>query len=214
MRANYQILISKKSIVIVVIIFLSNSGLIVRAQQEHKEDPFVDRSSFSVSADYLVPTRFTNQIRTASLHALYRKNYFKRISVLMSVGVSTTYAWGYSRQWHQISDSLWQAFDYPTSAFGAGPLLQIEHAFIKAKNFWITAEASGSCLLYTNRFPYGGDLYNFMIRTGPSFVYKIKKKCLIKIGYRWMHVSNGQGVGNQNPFYEGYGFNISLLLIK
>jgi len=33
-----------------------------------------------------------------------------------------------------------------------------------------------------------------------------------RAGVRWMHVSNGQGLGAQNPSYEGIGFPIALSL--
>lgn len=187
----------------------------IQAQDSSQNNTFTSHSSlFGAEIDYLVPTRYSNKINTISIHAVFWKQHFKKISVLMNAGITASYAWGYSTQYYPITKFVWEAIDYPASAFGAGPVLQIEHAFIKTQYFSVIAEITGGFLLYDKKFPYGGDFYNFMLRTGPSFVYKINKRSFIKIGYIWMHVSNGQGYGNHNPFYEAQGINVGFLLMK
>jgi len=166
---------------------------------------------YEAGAEYLIPTRFSNQIKTTSFHCFFWKKRFKDNYVLVSIGITGTYAWGYSKQYKIIPDSFPEADRYKTSAFGIGPVIQIDPTIIKIKRFAIIAEASGGLLLYSNRFPYGADIYNFMFRTGPSITYQTSKNYFFKIGYRWMHVSNGKGFGNQNPFYEAQGVNISFI---
>lgn len=196
------------------VVFITNFSNL-HAQQCCETDPFLQYNSLlGTGADYLVPTRLSNKIKTISAHTVVWKRYFKDISILMKAGITTTYAWGYSRQWYPISDFVWYAIDYKTSAYGAGPFLQIEHTIIKTKNISLLGEGSAGCILYDKRFPYGGDIYNFMLRTGPSIAYKINSNSFIKVGYRWMHVSNGQGSGNHNPFYEAQGINVGFFLIK
>lgn len=170
-------------------------------------------SKFEAGTEYLTPTVFGNNIKTISIHGFFWKHYFKKTPVLINIGLTCTYAWGFSRQWYPISDSILKPVDYKTSAFGIGPSLQIECVMVKIKRFSLVAEASGGFILYDKHFPYGGDAYNIMFRTGPSVTYKINHHYLFKIGYRWMHVSNGKGYGNQNPFYEAQGVNLSFIKI-
>ncbi|HEY4800370.1 MAG TPA: hypothetical protein VII99_14920, partial [Bacteroidia bacterium] len=141
------------------------------------------------------------------------KRYFKKTPVLINVGMTCTYAWGLSRQWYPISDSILKPADHKTSAFGLGPALQIECVMIKVKRFSLVAEASGGFILYDKHFPYGGDVYNIMFRAGPSVIFKMNCNYSFKTGYRWMHVSNGKGYGNQNPYYEAQGVNFSVIKI-
>jgi hypothetical protein len=145
--------------------------------------------------------------------AFYWKKRFKNISILIHTGITATYAYGQTRTYRKENDTLFVT-RHNTSAFGAGPSLQINYAPIVIGKFSVTAEAGFGVLLYSNRFPYGGDIYNFMIRTGPSLLYRIKENTYLKIGYRWMHVSNGQGNGPHNPFYEAWGGNLSLVIRK
>lgn len=171
------------------------------------------RSKFEFGGEYLMPTRFSDKIQTISIHSFFWKQYFKDISLMINVGITTTYAWGYTSYYRIRSDTAFKT-DHKTSAFGMGPALQIDYAPIKIKNFSVVVEASGGFILYSNHFPYGGDVYNFMFRAGPSLTYKINKSCFIKTGYRWMHVSNGKGYGKQNPFYEAQGINLGIIVVR
>lgn len=171
-------------------------------------------SKFEIGGEYLAPTRFTNKIQTVSINVFYWKKYFKSTSVMLSAGVTGTYAWGYSAQFEPLLDTTIRITTYKNTAFGIGPVLQVDPTIVRIKRFSLIAEANGAMIFYNKRFPYGGDRYNFMFRAGPSITYKMNKNCSLKIGYRWMHVSNGQGYGNQNPFYEAQGFNISFLMFK
>jgi lipid A 3-O-deacylase len=171
-------------------------------------------SKFEVGAEYLRPTRFSNKIETISLHGFFWRKRFEHISIKMSTGFICTYGWGTSRQLEDHGDTLTVIISYKTAAFGAGPVFQVDPTIITIKRFSVTAEAIGGVILYGNRFPYGGDIYNFMFKAGSSLVYKLNKQYSLKAGYRWMHISNGQGDGNYNPFYEAYGFHLSFVTYK
>ncbi|MGZ3865103.1 MAG: acyloxyacyl hydrolase [Bacteroidia bacterium] len=176
---------------------------------ELTKDKYV--SKFNLQADYLPPTRYNNQIKTVSLHCLFWKKKYVENYVLLSAGLTATYGWGYSEQDKKVGDTLTEIYIYKTAAFGLGPIIQIEPTIVKYKRFSLVGEASGGIILYTNKFPYGGDYYNFMFRMGPSISYEFSKHNYFKIGYRWMHVSNGKGFGNQNPFYEAQGVGIGFV---
>ena len=173
----------------------------------------IHSSKFETGADYLVPTRFNNPIKTANFNCFFWKKRFHKNYMLASVGITGTYAWGYVQQFKNTSDSTSEIDVYKTSAFGIGPIIQVEHTIFKINRFALVGEASGGVILYSNRFPYGGDFYNFMFRMGPSISYRISKNGYLKMGYRWMHVSNGKGYGNQNPFYEAQGIGIAFIKI-
>lgn len=172
------------------------------------------RSKFELDGEYLQPTRLSNEIKTVSVNVFYCKKFLKNGSVLISAGLTGTYAWGYSTQWYSFGDTLLVSVDYKTSAFGVGPVFQIAPTIIKFKHFSVVGEINGGVIFYDKRFPFGGDFYNFMFRTGPSFVCRLNDRYSLKIGYRWMHVSNGKGNGNQNPYYEAQGISVGLLMIK
>lgn len=130
------------------------------------------------------------------------------------MGLSANYAWGYSTQWYPLGDTAYLAVDYKNSAFGVGPVFQIAPTVVRVNRFSIITEANGGILFYNKKFPYGGDVYNFLFRAGPSIAYRLNNNYSLKIGYRWMHVSNAKGYGNQNPFYEAQGIILGFFLVK
>lgn len=208
----------QKNSTLIIIFILFILGL---AKGYSQKAPKVDTTIFhkiyeskiEFSGESLIPTHFSDKIQTVSFHSFFWKPYLKNISLKINMGLSSTYAWGYTSYYKIKSDTIFKT-DHKTSAFGVGPALQIDYSPIKIKNISVNVEASGGLILYSNRFPYGGDIYNFMFRAGPSIEYKINHHYVFKIGYRWMHVSNGKGVGKQNPFYEAQGINLGFIIIK
>lgn len=125
----------------------------------------------------------------------------------MDFGLTATYARGTIIDWYSYTPPF---IYHKTSAFGAGPVIHIQkEVFIKGR-FSIEADASGGLILYNKRFPFGGDVYNFMFRGGGLLVYRMNDKFSIQAGYKWMHVSNGKGLGAFNPTYEGTGISVTL----
>lgn len=196
---------------------LLNSGIVVSQEKTPGDSIRLCHdylSKMEVGAEYLTPTRYVNQIKTISLHGFFWKKRFENISIKISTGFICTYAWGTSRHFKELGDSVILVTSHKTSAFGAGPVFQVDPTIMKFKRFSVIAEANLGVILYSNRFPYGGDVYNFIFKAGPSLDYKISEHSSFRVGYRWMHISNGQGNGNHNPFYEGYGLNVSFLTFR
>ncbi|MCU7937059.1 MAG: acyloxyacyl hydrolase [Candidatus Thiodiazotropha sp. (ex Dulcina madagascariensis)] len=52
-----------------------------------------------------------------------------------------------------------------------------------------------------------------MWRGGPVVRYAIRNDLEIALGYRWMHLSNGQGAGSQNPSYDAQGVNLQYSIL-
>ncbi|MFQ5469725.1 MAG: acyloxyacyl hydrolase [Gammaproteobacteria bacterium] len=72
---------------------------------------------------------------------------------------------------------------------------------------------SGNFIVYSERFPAGGDYYNFMRRAGPMVKYKIGNSMSIGLSYQQSHVSNGQGLSSRNPSYDAHGFALRVASI-
>lgn len=208
---------NNSTLTILIFIFFIFGFVKVYSQKSLKVDTTIlcktYKSKLELSGEYLIPTKYSDKIQTISFHSFFWKPYLKNISLKINIGLSSTYAWGYTSYYRIKSDTTFKT-DHKTSAFGVGPALQIDYAPIKIKNISVNVEASGGFILYSNRFPYGGDVYNFMFRAGPSIEYKINNHYVFKIGYRWMHVSNGKGLGKQNPFYEAQGINLGFIILK
>lgn len=133
---------------------------------------------------------------------------FPEIGLSAFGGVTLTYASGYILQWNDRFEDV----RYDTEAAGVGPIFLLRWAPIRVAGFALAAEMVGGIVLYSDDFPAGGDIYNFTWRFGGSLSYRVNDRLTFSAGVRWMHVSNGQGLGPQNPSYEGVGFPIRVTL--
>ncbi len=97
---------------------------------------------------------------------------------------------------------------YSSDAVGIGPGVLTSLHLWQIGKLSLNLEGAGSFIIYNRDFPAGGDWYNFMWRGGPVLKYSIYQDHEIGLGFKWMHVSNGQGIGPQNPSYDGQGLNI------
>ena len=98
-----------------------------------------------------------------------------------------------------------------SSAWGIGPVVQQRVKVLRWSAFTLRADLGEGALWYNRDFPYGGRRYNFMLQAGPTIGYAPATGCLrASIGYRWMHVSNGGGLGPQNPSYGAAGVMLGL----
>jgi lipid A 3-O-deacylase len=156
---------------------------------------------FETSAEYLTPTHRDRSIQTVSANLLFGVQFFKKMPFSVYAGVTTTYAWGTIIQWNESFKEV----TYRNNAFGIGPAFLLRWEPGIYKGFSISPDVSGGLIFYSNRFPHGGDIYNFMWRMGGAIHYHINNKFAVNIYARWMHVSNGQGLGDFNPSYEAWG---------
>lgn len=149
----------------------------------------------------MLPVHASRSIQTISSHFLAGAEFFKKTPFTVYVGITTTYAWGTIVQF----DNNLKEVEYENNAFGIGPLFLLRFEPFVYKDFSVAPELTGGLIFYTNRFPYGGDIYNFMWRMGLTATYRITQKFAVLANVKWMHVSNGQGLGPQNPSYEAWG---------
>jgi lipid A 3-O-deacylase len=166
----------------------------------------ITRLKFETGLELMMPYDKSRQINTISENFLFGAQFFKKWHLQILTGITTTYAYGNIIQWNQsFKDTTYQ-----NNAFGAGPVLQIRIEPLVIKRFSISLDVGTGLIVYSSRFPYGGDYYNFMSRVGASLIYQINNKFSIGVSGKWMHVSNGQGLGSFNPSYEAAGMSVQL----
>ena len=175
----------------------------------HRDSVFVSQMRFrlDVGPEYLAPYDAGRQIRTASVNAYICAQFFKKVHLSVGVGITAGYAWGNIIQW----DKNFQNDTLQTAAFGIGPGLLIRFEPLIVGRFSLSLDINEALMLYTAHFPAGGDIYNFTHRLGGAICYRVTKRDKISLGGRWMHVSNGQGLNQHNPYYPAAGANISLI---
>ncbi len=159
------------------------------------------------STEYLHPSSADRDIRTTNLNAYARIRGLSSDILSVCAGFTATYAVGDITQLEgEIELGTLREVNYDTRAGGLGPGLLVDLRLWRSRRLSAHLSGSGSLIVYSRDFPAGGDKYNFMWRGGPALRYHIGNGRRVGLGYQWMHVSNGQGVGSRNPSYEAQGF--------
>lgn len=158
-----------------------------------------------IEPEYLAPTAKARQIDTVSLNCLLgnESSYNARLSFYK--GITITYAWG---------NIIHLGVKHENSAFGMGPVYLMRYQVFQWEQASLSCDFSGGLIFYNEKFPAGGDFYNFMWRLGPKFTYQINDNLSLNIGYKIMHVSNGQLSDSEstshNPAYNASGISLSI----
>jgi lipid A 3-O-deacylase len=178
-------------------------------EMSHRDSVFIKQMRLKLEAgfEYIVPYQASRQIKTVSINIYPGVQLFQKVHLSLHAGITATYAWGSIIQYGQN----FQDVSYQTAALGIGPGVLIRFEPLIAGRFSLSVDVAEKLLFYTEHFPAGGDIYNFMTSLGGSICYRITKREKVSFGGRWMHVSNGQGLTQHNPSYEGAGVNISVI---
>lgn len=150
--------------------------------------------------EYYQPTHDNRQIQSIFSNALFGAQILKKVLVV-EFGFTWTNAWG-----SIIQDGT----RLETAVLGAGPIFLIRCEPFHIRWFSISLDILGGIVVYTDKFPPGGDVYNFTWRLGGALLFRLTDQLTLTVGARWMHVSNGQGLNKGNPSYEGVGVPIGL----
>lgn len=156
--------------------------------------------------EYYSPSHWNRQINTINLNGLIGKEVVPKIGLQIFAGATITHAWGSTIM---VNEFLKEE-QYETSAIGIGPIILFRLQPLTISKFSFSIDATGGIILYNKLFPPRGDIYNFMFRLGGTIGFYIGDNFRINLGLRRMHISNGQGVGAFNPFYEGEGLSLNL----
>jgi len=178
--------------------------------QESKEHNLVrmepSNNYIEFGLEYYTPSHWNRQIKTINLNGLIGKEFIHSIGLQIFAGATITQAWGNTI----MVNELLKEEQYETSAMGIGPVILIRLQPLTIGNFAFSIDAAGGIILYNKSFPPRGDIYNFMFRLGGTIAFYVSDNYSLNLGLRRMHISNGQGVGSFNPFYEGEGLSLDL----
>lgn len=155
---------------------------------------------------YYSPSHWNREIKTLNVNGFIGKEFLPVIGLQIFAGATFTHAWGNIiavNEFHKEEK-------YETSATGIGPVILLRVQPLTVGKFSLSIDALGGIILYNKSFPPGGDIYNFMFRLGGTTAFDVGDNYWFNIGLRRMHISNGQGVGSFNPFYEGVGLSLNL----
>lgn len=153
--------------------------------------------------DRLTPIHADRQITTTSLHWRAREKALAPGRAELRLGATVSRATG--RIVQPVPGGL-AVLDSP--GWGAGPAVDLRLTLLQQPSWQLQLHGSAAVLLHDRRFPAGGDRYNGMFRVGPSVAAERPGGARIELGWTWMHVSNGQGLGAHNPSYEARGWSL------
>ena len=168
--------------------------------------------ALEIQVDSLDPTKADRRLETINVHALVGEARFDPLPVAVPFGVTLSRVTGFITQLEgDFNRGTLHEQTFASSAWGLGPVAQQRLQLLRWEVFTLRADLGEGVLWYNDDFPSGGRRYNFMLQAGPTINYAPAKGCLrLSIGYRWLHVSNGSGLGPQNPSYSAAGAVLGL----
>jgi lipid A 3-O-deacylase len=168
--------------------------------------------ALEVQVESLHPTKADRRLETIDVHVLLGEKRFDVLPLALRFGVTLSRVTGFITQLEgDFNRGALHEQTFASSAWGLGPVAQQRLQLLRWEVFTLGADLGESVLWYNDDFPSGGRRYNFMLQAGPTINYAPAKGCLrLSIGYRWLHVSNGSGLGPQNPSYSAAGAVLGL----
>jgi len=174
-----------------------------------KDEGTIGERTVLHSIEYYYPVEADRNIKTVNINTFIPFAEIKSINTVFHYGLTGTYATGDITQLEgSLANGTLREVNYDTKAFGIGPGILADVGVFNMGDLSLHLSGSGSIIFYDRDFPAGGDQYNFMWRGGPGLAYAIEQDQTIGIVYNWMHVSNGQGMGDQNPSYNAEGVTL------
>lgn len=93
-----------------------------------------------------------------------------------------------------------------SDAWGLGPSVMVRWEKPVSEKWSVGIDGTGSLLAYNHAFPAGGRAFGFLWRAGPRISYYPDKDSAFRIGWSFMHCSNG--FSSHNPGYNGAAFSL------
>jgi hypothetical protein len=168
--------------------------------------------ALEIQVDSLDPTKADRRLETINVHALLGEVRFDPLPLAVPFGVTLSRVTGFITQLEgDFNRGTLHEQTSESSGWGIGPVVQQRVKVLRWSVFTLRMDLGEGALWYNREFPRGGRRYNFMLQAGPTIGYAPARGCLrVSIGYRWMHVSNGGGLGPQNPSYGAAGVMLGL----
>ena len=179
--------------------------LLLPATARAQADPHPLTFGLTSSLEYLSPTKPDRRIGTVTADVRLERTVVQSLGLRLGIGLTATGAEGHIVQ----LDPTFTPVRLENRAVGLGPTAYLGLSPLRVGRLSLGAEASAGLLLYSTRFPAGGDRYNGMLRVGPVLALRLSSADEVRLSGKWMHVSNGQGLGPHNPSYEGHGLTLA-----
>ncbi len=165
-----------------------------------------------VEVQELVPVESNRKIRTTNLDLLFRIRRFDTPDFKFHGGLTVSHSRGsITRRTGSSQAGTLKDETYASEATGAGPVLAVRAELARGANLSASLIGSVGVLLYDRDFPAGASRYDFMIRYGSTFSYRLNDRQDLSLTLRGMHVSNGQGLNSHNPQYNAVGVGVQFL---
>lgn len=164
-----------------------------------------------VGVDRLAPTKDDRPLDTLNLQAFLFEKRYAPLRLQLRVGATVTRVTGHIVQLEgSFEEGTLREVRLDSPAWGLGPVAEARFDVWHAGPLELAIDVSTGVMLYDRSFPAGGEHYNGMFQAGPTVRYALGNDYDLSIGYRWMHVSNGRGLGPRNPAYEAKGFALRI----
>ncbi len=175
--------------------------LLLPAAMQAQAGPHALPLGLTASLEYLAPTKNDRRIGTVTADVRVEHAAVPGLGLRLGIGLTATGADGHI---FQLDPTLTRV-RFDNRALGLGPTAYLGVTPVRLGRLRLGMEATAGLLLYSTRFPAGGDHYNGMLRVGPVLALRLSPTDELRLSAKWMHVSNGQGLGPHNPSYEGHG---------
>lgn len=206
--------VKRDIILLCVVALILHPFFVLAAESEEVNDANRCEVPARIAIEYLYPTEDSRDITTVNLNAYFRIKTIETINLSILAGLTSTYATGDIIQLEgDLNEGTLRESKFENEAVGIGPGILLDLRLWHGSKFSLHLNGSGSIIFYNQDFPAGGDRYNFMWRSGPVLRYNIGNRRGIGLGYLWMHVSNGQGIGPNNPSYDAQGLNLQYSVV-
>lgn len=127
----------------------------------------------------------------------------------LGLGVTLMHASGHITQLTgSLADGSLREVRLASPGWGLGPSIGASLRTSLTATVGVSLDVQGAVLLHDRAFPAGGKRYNGLIEGGPSLHWRLDGGGELSVDARWLHLSNGQGLGAHNPSYDGRGLSL------
>lgn len=150
------------------------------------------------------PSKAERQLDLSVLDWQLRQKRLWDDRLRLGLGVTLMHASGHITQLTgSLDDGTLREVRLASPGWGLGPSLSGSWRTPLTQTMVASLDVKAALLLHERDFPAGGKRYNGLIEGGPSLHWRLDGGSEISLGARWLHLSNGQGLGAHNPSYDG-----------
>ena len=173
--------------------------------EEEKNTPFFDRDSW-VSTTHLAfygPEDKLGRDIQMTLLNIGAERYFRK-----NLGfVADAYLVSTSGNIIQSPDPA----ELDSDSFGIGGSLGLKWHFIRSQRWSAFVDGSVGLLYTDNEFPSGGTKLNVLSRANIGITWQMRRQLHLVTSLSLVHVSNGKGLTEENPSFNGEGGYLGLV---